>query len=127
MLFKFLPAFTVVALAACNSTSSSQPSGENAAHCVAAFNYAGYWYSQGNKDERGMVEMKARSLFEMDNLAKSGRIEMAKHESSKITRRYGKDGKMMVRLLADCITKQNGSAAFAVEKDRLWDRAKTLK
>jgi len=50
MLFRFLSSCTVVALVACNSAPSSQPSADNAAHCVAAFNYAGYWYAQGNRD-----------------------------------------------------------------------------
>ncbi|MDD1453308.1 hypothetical protein NHF48_023935 [Sphingomonas sp. H160509] len=90
---------------------------------MAAFNYAGYWYAQGNRDERGIIEMKARSLFEMDNLTKSGRIEMAKLESFELTKRYVKDGKAMTRLLADCMTKQNGSADFVAERDRLWERA----
>lgn len=123
MLVRFLTSCTVVALVACNSARSSQPSAENAAHCVAAFNYAGYWYAQGNRDERGIIEMKARSLFEMDNLTKSGRIEIAKHESSELTKQYGKDRQVMSRLLADCITKQNGRADFLAERDRLWQRA----
>ena len=123
MPLKSLLGSLAIGLAACSAPSSGEPNSKNAAHCVAAFNYAAYWYAQGNKDERGIIEMKARALFELDKIKASGNLDISKQESIDLTKRYDRDGKRMTILLSDCIKVQNENGRFRLAIDRLLERA----
>lgn len=126
MLLKSLPGLLVICLAACSSPSSVEPNSKNPAHCVAAFNYAAYWFGQGKKDERRITQMKVRAFFELDKIKSSGDLAIAKQQSTALTKRYGRNLKVMTNLLGDCIRIQNEDSNFTLAKDQLWARARNL-
>lgn len=115
-----------VVLGGCGAAAATAPDRDKPGHCVAAFNYAAYWFAQGKVNERNVRVSKARGLFELDNLKRAGSFDEGMEDASTLSKEYGSDRDRMNKLVLDCASKQDTDPAFKAQYSDLLVRASAL-
>jgi hypothetical protein len=100
-------------LTACDAAHAVTPDPGNSAHCIAAFGYGRTIMLSGHQpDIPGALNSTARSLFEMKRLEESGGVSRGEEEGAALLRQLAADGDSMMKLLKDCLEKQDADPAF---------------
>jgi hypothetical protein len=109
-----------LALVACAKASAAEPDSNNPAHCIAAMNFSSYWLAKGNKYPDKVVEVRARSLFEVQKIKSAGRSLATAHaESAALTKAYGNNLEAMNALFLDCGLAQDRDPRFKAQMPTL--------
>ena len=100
-----------LALAACGQAVAVTPDSKNPAHCLAAFNYANYWFKVGHSPDDARA-MMARGIFELNKIkATGGSVAVAKDEATELTKAQS------ISSLAENATLATGRSYFPVGFD----------
>ena len=109
----------IIGLTGCGTAGAVVPDSGNPAHCVAAFNYANYWFKVGKQPERATA-MVARAMYEIDNIREQGgSVADAKNEGMALTKAYAKDAKQMDSLSLACGKAQDADPQFSSRLPKL--------
>jgi hypothetical protein len=120
-------AIVASAVAACGQAAAVVPDSRNPAHCIAAFNYAAYWFNKGNRPEK-VTGMMARGIFEANKInASGGSLAKAEAEGKALTQAYAKDAEKMDALFLACGSAQDADPQFKDQLPTLVATAKVMK
>jgi len=120
-----LVAGALLPTSSCNRAAANAPDGNNPAHCIAAFNYAAYWFKVGHRPEK-IIAMMARGAFEIEKVkARGASPAAALTEAKTFTQKYVKDQKTMDALFVACGSAQDADLHFREELPALLARVRS--
>jgi len=113
-----------LALAASGQAVAVTPDSKNPAHCLAAFNYANYWFKVGHSPDDARA-MMARGIFELNKIkATGGSVAVAKDEATELTKAHADNEKQMDALFVACGSAQDADPQFKAQLPALLAEAR---
>ena len=112
-----------ISLASCgNATAASN----NPAHCLAAFNYAAYWFKVGNEPDK-VERQLAYGLYVMEKVkSDGGSASEVLAEAKQFSVAHVKNSKEMDALYLACAKAQAHDPRFRAEFPGLLEKARLL-
>jgi hypothetical protein len=119
-------ATSLVSLEGCARADATTPDPTNPVHCIAAFNYGAYLFSQSPREREGMALRLAQAKYEYSKLMAAGRSKAeVSAEGLAFTKASLKDGKSLTKLARACGEVQKSDPIFRQQFSSLlaWGRA----
>jgi hypothetical protein len=115
-----------MSLASCRSAAAASPDSNNPAHCLAAFNYAAYWFKVGNEPDKIAQEL-AHGLYVMEKVkSDGGSASDVLAEAKQFSLAHVKNSKEMDALYLACGKAQAYDPRFRAEFSGLLVKARPL-
>jgi hypothetical protein len=115
-----------MSMVGCGSATAAGPGSNTPAHCLAAFNYAAYWFKVGNEPDNVAQEL-AHGLYVMEKVKSDGGLASdVLAEAKQFSLAHAKNSKEMGALYLACGKAQANDPRFRAEFSRLLAKARPL-